>query len=96
MNRIYLNELFDYYKLLLTPKEVNIFIDYYEEDLSLQEIANNLNISKSAVGKTLKTVENKLLNYEEKLQLKKKNRQINELLYQKVDSNLLEKINEII
>ena len=57
MDRIYLNELFDYYNVLLTKKEQDIFIDHYEDDLSLQEIADNLNISKSAVGKTLKIVE---------------------------------------
>ena len=51
MDRIYLNELFDYYNVLLTKKEQDIFIDHYEDDLSLQEIADNLNISKSAVGK---------------------------------------------
>ena len=60
MDRIYLNELFDYYNVLLTKKEQDIFIDHYEDDLSLQEIADNLNISKSAVGKTLKIVEKKI------------------------------------
>ena len=37
--------------------------------MSLQEIADNLNISKSAVGKTLKIVEKKLIEYEQKLEL---------------------------
>ena len=72
MDRIYLNELFDYYNVLLTKKEQDIFIDHYEDDLSLQEIADNLNISKSAVGKTLKIVEKKLIEYEQKLELNKK------------------------
>ena len=71
MDRIYLNELFDYYNVLLTKKEQDIFIDHYEDDLSLQEIADNLNISKSAVGKTLKIVEKKLIEYEQKLELNK-------------------------
>lgn len=96
MDRIYLNRLFDYYKDLLTDKEVNIFIEHYEEDLSLQEIADNLGISKSAVGKTLKIVENKLSDYENKLKLSEKSERINTLLNNKVSQELLDKINEII
>jgi len=38
-NREYLNSLFDIYKDLLTPTEQETFINYYEEDLSLSEIA---------------------------------------------------------
>lgn len=96
MDRIYLNKLFDYYKTLLTDKEINIFTEHYEEDLSLQEIADNLNISKSAVGKTLKIVENKLNDYESKLRLNEKSKQINELLNHIVTEDILDKINEII
>ena len=96
MNRLYLSKLFDYYKNLLTQNEQNIFNEYYNEDLSLQEIADNLNISKSAVGKTLKIVEKKLEDYEQKLGLNLKNKKINELLINKIDENLLNLVNEII
>ena len=37
MNRIYLNELFDIYQNLLTEHEQQIFMDYYQEDLSISE-----------------------------------------------------------
>ena len=57
MNRVYLNQLFDYYHSLLTANEQDIFQKYYEEDLTLQEIADEGQISKSAISKTLKTVE---------------------------------------
>ena len=53
----YYNNLFSVYRNLLTLKEQNIFSLYYEEDLSLSEIAENLEISRSAVGNTVKTVE---------------------------------------
>lgn len=96
MERIYLNDLFDYYQKLLTKKEQNIFIEYYQEDLSLQEIADNLNISKSAVGKTLKIVENKLLDYEQKLNLQKHRIKINQLLESKIDPKIIDEINELI
>lgn len=96
MDRIYLNELFDYYNVLLTKKEQDIFIDHYEDDLSLQEIADNLNISKSAVGKTLKIVEKKLIEYEQKLELNKKSTEINRILKENVSQKILDSINELI
>ncbi len=96
MDRIYLNKLFDYYNVLLTKKEQDIFIDHYEDDLSLQEIADNLNISKSAVGKTLKIVEKKLIEYEQKLELNKKNTEINRILKGNVSQKILDSINELI
>lgn len=74
-NREYLNSLFDIYKELLTNIEQVTFNDYYIEDLSLQEIADNRNISKSSVGKTLKSATEKLLDYEKKLHnLERKNK----------------------
>ena len=96
MDRLYLNELFDYYQSLLTKKEQDIFIDHYEEDLSLQEIADNLKVSKAAVGKTLKTVETKLIDYESKLHLQENKKKVNKLLEENINKELLNKINEII
>ncbi len=96
MDRIYLNELFDYYGSLLTLKEQNIFIEHYEEDLSLQEIADNLKVSKSAVGKTLKIVENKLNDYESKLHLKENKDKINKLLEKIDDKKLIDEIKALI
>lgn len=68
-NREYLNKLFDIYKDLLTEVEQVTFVSYYIEDLSLSEIAENRNISKSSVGKTLSNVEEKLNYYESILKL---------------------------
>ena len=96
MERIYLNELFDYYQKLLTKREQDIFMEHYSEDLSLQEIADNLNITKSAVGKTLKIVENKLIEYENILHLQENKIKINKLLEKVQDKDLIDKINEII
>ncbi len=66
-NREYLNSLFDIYKELLTEVEQITFTSYYADDLSLNEIAQNREVSKSSVGKTLKSAENKLLGYEKVL-----------------------------
>ncbi len=68
-NREYLNNLFDIYKDLLTTIEQETFMDYYEEDLSLTEIAENRHISKASVSKTLKQVTTKLIDYETKLKI---------------------------
>ena len=82
-NREYLNSLFDIYKELLTSIEQDTFKEYYVEDLSLQEIADNRQISKSSVGKTLKSATEKLEEYESKLHILEKNTKIKEALITK-------------
>ena len=69
MNRVELINLFDIYEFLLTSREQEIFKYYYYEDLSLSEIGENLDISRTGVHNTLKKVEEKLKNYEENLHL---------------------------
>ena len=54
MNRLDLIEVYDMYESLLTEKEKEIFNLYYEEDLTLEEISNNLHITKSAVKTRIK------------------------------------------
>ena len=66
---VYYNNLFDCYKELLTDKEKESFSSYYEEDLTLSEIATNNNISRAAVHKTVKNVLEKLEDYESTLHL---------------------------
>lgn len=67
--RTYLINLYDTYKSLFTEIQKAYFENYYYEDLSLSEIAEIYKVSKTIVGKTLKTIENKLKSYEEKLKL---------------------------
>ena len=43
---VYYNGLFDLYGSLLTEKEQDTFRDYYQEDLSLAEIAEENNNNK--------------------------------------------------
>ncbi|MBE6161902.1 MAG: DNA-binding protein [Firmicutes bacterium] len=87
---VYYNKLFDVYKNLLKEDEIETFSDYYEEDLSMQEIADNQNISKSAVGKKISNVEKKLVSYEESLNIVKKNELLEELLLEN-DINIIKK-----
>ena len=64
-----LNEI---YGKLLTQKQNEIIEDYYNNDLTLSEIAQNNKITRQAVRDILKKGENKLLEYEEKLKYMKK------------------------
>jgi RNA polymerase sigma factor (sigma-70 family) len=59
--------LFDLYGNLLSKKEQRIFSEYYEENFSLTEIAENLKITRQAVSQRLEIIRKKLLEYEKKL-----------------------------
>ena len=56
--------LYDYYGVLLTEKQQQYFENYYFDDLSLGEIAENDNVSRNAVHGQLKNVEERLQFYE--------------------------------
>lgn len=73
-------ELFDYYGNLLTEKEKIYFKDYYFENFSLSEIAENNGISRNAIHKQIKSAEQKLEEYEEKLNMIKRDQKIKNLL----------------
>ncbi|HIR74759.1 TPA: DNA-binding protein [Candidatus Ventrenecus avicola] len=77
---LYFNNLFTIYKELLTAKEQEIFSLYYEENLSMGEIALNKSISRSAVGNTIKIVENKLEKYESILRILEKEEKLKEMI----------------
>ena len=61
--------LFEQYKDLLTEKQREIVSLYYEENYSLGEISENLNVSRQGVYDTLKRSEKILRDYEDKLKL---------------------------
>ena len=60
------------YGKLLTEKQVEFIEDYYNNDLSLSEIAENHNITRQAVRDIIKKGEKKLFEYEEKLMFMKR------------------------
>ena len=70
--KVEISMLWQIYGKLLTEKQ-NEYIDYYyNEDLSLSEIAENDNITRQAVRDIIKKGERKLFEYEEKLLFMKK------------------------
>ena len=83
--RDYLILIYDYYYMLLTEKQREYFEDYYFNNLSLREISDNINISRNAIHKVIKNIEDKLLFYEDKLRLYEKSSLLKEII-NKVDN----------
>ena len=61
--------LFDFYGEMLTKRQQEVIRLYHEENFSLTEIAEELEISRQAVHDTLKKAEKALRSYEERLGL---------------------------
>ena len=59
--------LLQIYGAMLTEKQYGLLDDYYNNDLSLSEIAENYDITRQAVRDIIKKGENKLFELEEKL-----------------------------
>lgn len=93
--KIYLNNLYDYYYLLLTEKQREYYEAYYFNDLSLAEIAENNDVSRNAVHGQIKNAIELLEFYEESLGLYEKSIKIKELI-KDIDSDIKEKIEELI
>ena len=64
--------LFDFYGQLLKEQQQQTVTLYYNDDLSLSEIAGQLNITRQGVRDSIKRAENLLFSYEEKLGLMKR------------------------
>lgn len=66
--------LLDFYGDVLTERKKEVLDMYYNEDLSLAEIAEQIGISRQGVRELIKKAEDELLFLEEKLGLAKKMR----------------------
>lgn len=64
---LYYGKLFDIYGGLLNDSNKKYYVLYYEENLTLQEIADLENVSKSYVGNIIKKTSMILKDYEDKL-----------------------------
>lgn len=87
----YINKLYELYKNLLTPRQIEIMDKYYLYNLSLSEIADILHISRTAISDALNHAKNNLFEYENKLKLNEKYSNLNKLLD---EENLTEEIKE--
>ncbi len=77
---IEMNALYDLYGSLLSKRQQKVMEMYYGENLSLSEIAENENITKTAVYDALKKSENALYQYEKELKFYHKNKRKEELI----------------
>ncbi len=59
--------LLDFYGGLLTSRQKELFEQYYDDDLSLSEVAENTGITRQGVRESIKKAETILLTAEEKL-----------------------------
>ena len=96
-----LSSLYDLYKNLLTEKQRQYFEEYYFNDESLKEVAENFNVSRNAIYLSLKEVEEALEDFEAKLSLKAKQEKREELLNKLKDNassealKIIEELEEI-
>lgn len=85
--------LLELYGGLLTEKQYELLDYYYNQDLGLSEIAENLGITRQAVRDNLKKGENNLTEYEEKIHLMNKLEKIDKL---DIDKKIKKDIRDIL
>lgn len=68
--------LLDFYGDMLTEKQREVIEYYYNDDLSLSEIADNEGITRQGVRDSIKRAETQLLDMEERLGLAKRFREM--------------------
>ena len=88
--KVELSILCQIYGKLLTEKQYEVINDYYNNDFSLSEIAENNNITRQAVRDMIKKGESKLFEFEEKLLIMKKMRD-----QEKQIQSIIEELNKI-
>jgi predicted DNA-binding protein YlxM (UPF0122 family) len=100
--------LFDFYGVLLTEKQKDIFDMYYNNDYSLSEIANIHDVSRQGVYDIIKRTEALLIKWESNLKLAQRfseqQEKLNEVLdfiktssaEQKISNNIASEITQLI
>jgi uncharacterized protein len=75
-----INLYLDWYESLLTKKQLEIMVYYYQEDLSYREIGELLNISHTAVYDTVTKATNRLIKLEKQLKAVETERKLQNLI----------------
>ena len=93
---IYYNELYDLYGKLLTDKQKKYFEDYYFNNLSLGEMAEVYSVSRNAIFKQIHNVVDKLEDYEEKLGLLEKKRDLITIIEDIEDEGIKRELDKLV
>jgi len=93
---VYFNDLYDLYSDLLTDKQKEYFEDYYFNNLSFSEMAENYDVSRNAIFKQIHIVTDKLQEYEDKLHLLSKKNKLIEIINKIDNENIKEELEKII
>ena len=94
--RDYTIMLYDMYSPLFSDRQKVYFEEYYFNNFTLSEIAENLKVSRTAVHKALRLIERKLEEYESKLKLCEKRIAIEKILDSMEEYEKVDKIREVI
>lgn len=96
---IHVSMLLEMYGKLLTTKQFDVIDLYYNDNLSLSEIGDELNITRQGVRKILVSAENHLFEIEEKLGMLKQKLErqeiVSEILSNTKDKWLKEKLENL-
>ena len=93
---VYYNNLYDLYGSLLTDKQRKYFEDYYFNNLSFSEMADDYDVSCNATFKQVHIVCEKLDEYESKLKLYKKRNELLKISSHIEDEKLKERLENLI
>lgn len=88
----YLIDLFELYKGLLTNKQCSYFESSFFLDKTLSEIADENNVSRTAIHNAIKNIELELINYEKILKLYEKKQRRLELYNLITDTSIKNKL----
>ena len=92
---LYYTELFDFYGTLLTEKQQNYFKDYYFNNLSLSEIAENYEITRNAIHNQLREAKEKLEYYEKNLQIIDKQKKVKKIYLEVTDEKIKKELKNL-
>lgn len=95
-DREYIIILYDYYGELFNLLQKKYFEEYYFDNLSLAEISENEGKSRNAVHKCIKSVCNKLYEYEDKLKLYDKSKKLEEIIKKINDKEIENELRELL
>ena len=93
---LYFNELYDLYSGLLTDKQREYYEDYYFNDLSFSEMAENYDVSRNAIFKQIHIDTDILKEYESILKLHEKRKKLEEIVKNIDNSELKIALEELI